>query len=103
MERVPVVQAASQVLAHTPGLARHGSKPRRELAKDPGLERTFLSNLRSFSDAVAYPPHQAYLGMLHPRDLPARPWTGRSSAQASRFGPAGELVPEEEFFGLLAA
>jgi hypothetical protein len=103
MERVPVVQGASQVLAHTPGLARHGSKPRRELAKDPGLEPTFLRSLRSFSDAVAYPPHQAYLGTLHPRELPARPWVGRSDAEASRFGPAGELVPEEEFFGLLAA
>ncbi|MGH8897558.1 MAG: glycine/sarcosine/betaine reductase complex component C subunit beta [Egibacteraceae bacterium] len=103
MARVPVVSAASQVLAHTPGLARHGSKPRRELAKDPGLERAFLRNLRSFSDAVAYPPHQAYLGTLHPRDLPARPWVGRPDPQASRFGPAGELLPEEEFLGLLAA
>jgi glycine/sarcosine/betaine reductase complex component C subunit beta len=103
MERVPVVSAASQVLAHTPSLARYGSKPARELAKDPGLERPFLRNLRSFSDAVAYPPHQAYLGTLHPRDLPARPWVGWLDPQASRFGPVGELLPEEEFLGLLAA
>jgi hypothetical protein len=103
MERMPVVSAASQVLAHTPNLVRYGSKPARELAKDPGLERAVLRSLRSFSDAVAYPPHQAYLGALHPRDLPARPWVGRLDPQASRFGPVGELLPEEEFLGLLAA
>ena len=27
-----VISAATQVLAHVPSLARHGSKPRRELA-----------------------------------------------------------------------
>lgn len=103
MERAPVISAARQVLAHTPGLVRHGSKPSRELAKDAELHRAFLSGLRSFEDAVSYPPHQAYLGAFHPRDLPARPWVGRSDQKTSRFGPAGELVPEEEFLGLLAA
>lgn len=103
MQRLPVVRAASQVLAHTPSLTRHGSKPARELAKDPGLERAFLHSLRSFEEAVAYPPHQAYLGALHPRDLPERPWLGWSDPQASRSGPVGELLPEEEFLGLLAA
>ncbi len=103
MERVPVVSAASQILAHTPGLARHGSKPRRELAKDPELARAFLGNLRGFPDAVAYPPHQAYLGAVHPRGLPPRPWVGGPDPCASRFGPVGELMPEVEFLGLLAA
>jgi betaine reductase len=100
----PVVSAATQVLAHAPGLARHGSKPRRELAKDPGVQAAFLAALRSFDDAVAYPPHQAWLGAVHPRHLPERPWIGGPGRPgASRFGPAGELLPEEELFGLLAA
>jgi betaine reductase len=102
-----VVSAATQVLAHVPGLARHGSKPRRELPKDPGVERAFLAALRSYDDAVAYAAHQAYLNAVHPRNLPPRPWVGPGAAPAaaptSRTAPAGEIVPEEEFLGLLAA
>jgi glycine/sarcosine/betaine reductase complex component C subunit beta len=101
---VPVVSASTQVLGHAPGLARHGSKPRRELPKDTEVERKFLASLRSFDDAVAYPPHQAWLGAVHPRDLPERPWTSTGHGTgASRFGPAGELMPEAELLGLLGA
>ena len=71
----PVVSAASAVLLHTPGLARHGSKPSRELSKDPEVEKKFLASLRTFEQAVAYPPHRAFLNEVHPRDLPERPWT----------------------------
>jgi hypothetical protein len=99
----PVVSAATQVLAHVPGLARHGSKPRRELPRDREVEAAFLGSLRPFEDAVAYPPHQAWLGTIHPRALPQRPWAGSGDPAASRFGPAGEIMPEEEFLGLLAA
>ncbi len=101
--KAPVISAASAVLAHVPGLARHGSKPSRELAKDPELERRFLGALRTFEQAVAYPPHQAYLGELHPRDLPERPWVSAPPDGAKRFAGAGELMPEEEFLGLMAA
>src|SRR5205085_3329525 len=94
---------ASQVLAHVPGLARHGSKPSRELRKDAGVERKFLASLRSFEDAVAYGPHQAYLGALHPRDLPERPWFGAATGPANRTAPYGEIFPEWEAYGLLAA
>ena len=98
----PVVVAASQVLAHTPGLARHGSKPQRELPRDSELEKSFLASLRTFDEAVAYPPHQAYLDGIHPRQLPARPWIGTTDASADRRARAGEIMPEVEFLGLLA-
>jgi glycine/sarcosine/betaine reductase complex component C subunit beta len=98
-----VVRAASLVLAHTPGLARHGSKPMRALAGNPELAASFLGNLRSFNDAVNYPPHQAFLGACHPRELPSRPWVGTGLPGAQRFAPFGELMPEEEFLGLMAA
>ncbi len=98
-----VVSGAAQVLAHVPGLARHGSKPRRELAKDPAVQRAFLGALRSTDEAVAYAPHQAWLGNIHPRDLPPRPWVGAGvGADAAPVGPDGGLVGEEEFFALLA-
>ncbi|MDP9073166.1 MAG: glycine/sarcosine/betaine reductase complex component C subunit beta [Actinomycetota bacterium] len=96
-----VISAAGQVLAHTPGLARHGSKPRRELPKDKGVAAAFAASLRGYDDAAGYPANQAYIGAIHPRDLPPRPW--RTMAAASRFGPAGEIMPESEFLGLLAA
>ena len=98
----PVISAASAILAHTPGLARHGSKPQRELARDPDLEAAFLGSLRTFEQAVAYPPHRAFLGAIHPRELPARPWTGAAPNGHSRFPESGEIMPEEEFLALLA-
>ena len=102
MSRAAVISAASQVLAHTPELARHGSKPARELPKDAAVEQAFTTALRSFDQAVAYAPHQAYLGALHPRELPPRPWAGAARNGSVRFGPDGELMPEAEFLGLLA-
>lgn len=99
----PVLTGSTQVLAHGAGLARHGSKPRRELARDPELARAFLAALRPFDEAVAYPPHQAYIGVLEPRALPERPWARWRGDGGSRFGAAGEIMPEEEFLGLLAA
>jgi betaine reductase len=99
----PVISAASAVLVHTPGLARHGSKPSRELPRDPEVETRFLGSLRTFEQAVAYAPHQTFLGARHPRDLPERPWVGAAPDGEGRFAGAGELMPEEEFLGLMAA
>lgn len=99
----PVISAAGAILAHTPSLARQGSKPSRELARDPGLEQAFLGSLRTFEQAVAYPPHRAFIGDLHPRDLPQRPWTDAAANGASRFSGVGEIMPEEEFLALLAS
>ncbi|MGH3512471.1 MAG: glycine/sarcosine/betaine reductase complex component C subunit beta [Pseudonocardiaceae bacterium] len=103
MPEAAVIRAASLVLAHTPGLARLGSKPARTLPADAELTRSFLAHLRSFDDAVGYPAHQAFLGSCHPRELPPRPWVGTSMAGAQRFAPFGELMPEDEFLGLMAA
>ena len=102
--RTAVVADATQVLAHVPGLARHGSKPARELPRNAELAARFLGSLRSFDEAVAYAPHQAYIGAVHPRDMPQRPWWSAGGGSApSRLGPRGEILPDVEFLGLLAA
>ncbi|MGQ0521136.1 MAG: glycine/sarcosine/betaine reductase complex component C subunit beta, partial [Actinomycetota bacterium] len=101
-ERAAVVASATQVLGHVPGLARHGSKPMRELPKSKDVKAKFLGSLRSFDDAVAYAPHQAYIGAVHPRDMGERPWFGNGDRTASRFGPRGEIVPDLELLGLMA-
>lgn len=97
-----VVSGAASVLAHAPGLARHGSKPARELAGAPDVATRFLNSLRGFDEAVGYPAHQAFLGRVHPRDLPPRPWVGTTLPGAERAAPAGEIIPEEELLGLMA-
>ena len=85
-----------------PHLAPHGSKPRRELPKDPAVAEAFAAALRTFEQALAYPPHQAYLNAIHPRELPARPYPRATAGAETRFTPAGELMPEPEMLGLMA-
>ena len=46
-----VISAAAQVLAHVPSLARHGSKPRRELPKNAEVAEKFAASLRTFDQA----------------------------------------------------
>ncbi len=89
-------------LAHTPGLVEHGSKPRREAIKEPGTLPAIRSRLRSFEEAVAYPPHRVLLGDFHPeklRDID-RPWYG-AIGEVSRQGPHGRIIAEQGFYALL--
>ena len=99
----PVISATSAALAHVPGLLRHGSKPSRELRRNPDLAEQFLGSLRTFEQAVAYGPHQAFLAAIHPRELKERPWFEAAANGEGRFAGVGELMPEDEFLGLLAA
>jgi betaine reductase len=84
-------------------MVRHGSKPARELEADPDLAESLFGSLRTFEEAMAYPPNQAFLGALHPRELPERPWVSASTDGAERFAAHGEHMPEEELLGLMAA
>ncbi len=99
----PVVKGVSYILAHTPDLVRYGSKPAREIPKDPELESKINSHLRSYEEALVYPPHQVFLGAMRPDDLwnTAKPWFHYPVAGAERYTPHGELMPESEFYGLM--
>ncbi len=102
----PVIKAASYVLCHTPQLVRYGSKPTRELAKEPdALPAKVSAALNPFANAVAYAPNQAYIGNLDPAALACmdRPWWKHPLPETSRFSPWGEIMPELEFLGLLKA
>jgi len=99
----PVVTGVSYFLAHVPSLVRHGSKPSREILKDPSVLKPILDHLQSFAQAVAYPPNQTFIGNLDPdelRNIPS-PWYQHPIANASRKGSMGEIMPEEEFYGML--
>jgi glycine/sarcosine/betaine reductase complex component C subunit beta len=97
-----VIRGVRFFLAHTPGLVRYGSKPAREIVKDPGLINTIAAHLRPYNAAAAYLPNQAFLGSVFPDDLRnyGQPWF-KITDGARRWGPHGEIMPEEEFYGVV--
>jgi betaine reductase len=99
----PVVKGVSYFLAHVPSMVRHGSKPSREIMKDPSILPPLLAHLQGFNQAVAYPPNQVFIGNLEPDDLRhiPSPWYQHPVSNASRKGLFGEIMPEEEFYGML--
>jgi betaine reductase len=84
-------------------MVRHGSKPSREILKDPSILSPILAHLEDFNQAVAYPPNQVFIGNLDPDDLRKipSPWYRHPVLNASREGSFGEIMPEEEFYGML--
>ena len=99
------IHGCSLVLAHAPDLVRHGSKPARELALDGGtLLAGITGALRSYEEALTYPPHQVFIGNLSPSELweIGRPWW-RDRAAPKREGPFGVLIPQEELYERMAA
>jgi len=100
---LPVITGASYFLAHVPSLIRYGSKPYREIKHDASSLQPILSHLRSFEQAVAYPPDQVFIGNVDPDELwnVPSPWYKHPFPNASRWGEFGEIMPEEEFYGAL--
>lgn len=99
----PVITAVANVLAHAPGLVRYGSKPLRDLAREPALLATVRARLRSYADAVGYGPNQAYIGNLEPEALRVRPrpWFTSLDPGASAAGAFGDVIDEPQLLGLL--
>jgi betaine reductase len=102
---MPVVRAVSLVLAHVPSLVRLGSKPLRALREVEKPIEYLRPYLRDGAAARAYVPNQVFIGNVGVDDLAAwpTPWHRHPVAGALRFGPDGEIMPEDEFLGLLAA
>ena len=94
------VVATSLVLDHVPDLVRYGSKPRRETARWPEI----TTSLRTFDDAVAYPPNQVVIGNLRPEDLwdRERPWWKQPVDDASAEGAFGDIGTQADFYRGLA-
>jgi len=99
----PALLGASYALAHAPDLVRYGSKPSREAADDPGLPARLNGALRPWGEVAAYPPNQAFIGNLDPRDLAdaPRPWYENRVADARPDGPFGRIVTQAALYGLM--
>src|SRR3989449_2978118 len=102
---MPVIRAVSLVLAHVPSLVRLGSKPLRVLREVEQPIEYLRPHLRDWDAARAYAPNQVFIGNVGVDELAARPvpWHRHPVADAARFGPDGEIMPEDELLGLLAA
>lgn len=61
---IPVVKGVSYLLGHVPNMIRHGSKPSREIAKDPSLLNRILKHLHPYPKAVAYPHNQIFIAAV---------------------------------------
>jgi glycine/sarcosine/betaine reductase complex component C subunit beta len=91
-------------LTHVPDLVRYGSKPSREIRAQPALEQQLKNQLRSFSAATAYAPHQVYIGNVTPAalsDLP-KSWYDKLIEGAVANGRFGDIVDQDRFYGRLA-
>jgi len=99
----PVIKGVSYMLAHTPDLVGYGSKPTREFITDATLRDRINEKLRSYEEAKKYAPHQVYIGNIRPERLwqIEQPWFENLLEDASRFGPWGEVMPQDEFYGYL--
>lgn len=93
-------------LNHTPELGLHyGTTPCLERHDKPGSP--FLANLPRFiqpyEDAARYSPNLAYIGAMTIGELEThpRPWHANLADAPTRFGKYGEIMPEDEFLGLL--
>ena len=99
----PAITAVANVLAHAPGLVRYGSKPLRDIAQDPAVLDAITPRLRSYADAVAYGPNQAFIGNVEPEMLASvpRPWWQALDRAASSTGAFGDVIDETELLGLV--
>ncbi|HSW35446.1 MAG TPA: glycine/sarcosine/betaine reductase complex component C subunit beta [Candidatus Limnocylindrales bacterium] len=99
----PVIKGMSCVLAHVPDLVIYGSKPRREKVNNAGLYESIKPSLRNYDQVKNYPPHQVFIGNLKPEDLWGieKPWFENLLSASSRYSPGGEIMPQDEFYGLI--
>jgi hypothetical protein len=95
---------AAYALFHVPDLVRYGSKPSRQIARDPEQLRAISSHLRSFASAVAYPPNQAFIGNLAPEALEhiERPRFRQPMESARTKGQFGSILDQATFYARLA-
>lgn len=97
-----VIKGTSYILAHTPEMVLYnGTTQTTERTVNPDSEylKELPKRLRSYEEAVAYYPNQVYIGNITPEELAQieMPWYDKPVEGAERFGPFGEIMPNDEF------
>ncbi len=100
------IKATSYCLNHTPELGfLYGTTP--YLEHKEGQSGSFIFEIpkldQSYDDVCRYAPNLAYIGALPVEDLDAKqsPMYENLEASACRYGKYGEIMPEDEFLGLM--
>lgn len=106
MSSYAVLKGSSYTLAITPDMVLHnGTTQTTEMVVNPGSEylKELPSHLRSYEDAVSYIPNQVYIGNTTDDTLRNTefPWYDKKFDGATREGKFGEIMPEDEFIGLI--
>lgn len=91
---------AAYALFHVPDLVRYGSKPSRQIARDPTQLDAISAHLRAYDAVVAYPPNQAFIGNLAPEALEQveRPRFRQPMESAREQGPFGQIFDQDAFY-----
>ncbi len=103
-----VMKGAGYVLVHTPDMVIHdGTTQTTERIVNPDSDylKELPARLRSYEQVRAYCPNQTYIGNLTPQELKAieGPWHDKTCPVDDRFGPFGEIMPQDEFYLLIQA
>ena len=99
------IKAAAYCLNFAPELALHyGGTPAQERKSKPDSEflRALPEHSQTYEEAQAYAPNKTYIGAMSIDELekaPA-PWIDNLGTP-ERFGSFGEIMPEDEFLGLM--
>jgi len=95
---------ASYALFHVPDLVRYGSKPYRQIARNPAELDAITAHLRPYDAVVAYPPNQVFIGNLAPEALESieRPRFRQPMESARERGAFGHIFDQAAFYSRLA-
>ncbi|SJZ69955.1 glycine/sarcosine/betaine reductase complex component C subunit beta [Garciella nitratireducens] len=102
----PVIKGTSYILINAPDMVLHnGTTQTSEKILNPNSEylKEVPNHLRIFEDFVCYPPNQTYIGAITPQELSQYefPWYDKKVEGATRQGKYGEIMPQDEFIGLM--
>ena len=101
-----VVKGASYILIQAPDMIIHnGTTQTTERILHPESEylKELPNHIRSYEEAINYLPNQVYIGNHKPEELKKveQPWHDKNVADAKREGKYGEIMPQDEFIGLI--
>jgi betaine reductase len=101
------IKGYSYCLNHTPELGlRYGSTPftEHEAKGESDFLKALPQYIQTYEKAMQYAPNQAYIGGISYEEFEAAktPWIENYLKDAKRCGKYGEIMPEDEFLGLMA-
>jgi hypothetical protein len=101
-----VVKGTSYILVNTPDMIIHnGTTQTMEKTANPNSDyiKAIGSHIRTYEQVLNYAPSQVYIGNMKPEDLDTleMPWYDKDVKISERFGKFGEIMPQDEFIGLM--